>query len=41
MVHASTKAVRPFAVAAVLRGMKFDDKVYKSFIDLQVLLPLG
>jgi len=34
-VKASTKEVRPFVVCAVLRGMKFDDKVYKSFIDLQ------
>lgn len=34
-VKASTKQIRPFVVCAVLRGMKFDDKVYKSFIDLQ------
>ena len=29
------KEVRPFAVAAVLRGMKFTKIVYNSFIDLQ------
>lgn len=34
-VKASTKEVRPFVVCAVLRGMAFTDKVYKSFIDLQ------
>jgi hypothetical protein len=34
-VRASTATVRPFVVCAVLRGVKFDDKVYKSFIDLQ------
>lgn len=34
-VAASTRQVRPFACCAILRGMKFDDKVYKSFIDLQ------
>jgi len=34
-VAASTRGVRPFACCAVLRGMTFDDKVYKSFIDLQ------
>ena len=26
---------RPFVVCAILRNMSFDDKVYKSFIDLQ------
>ena len=34
-VAASTRQVRPFACCAILRGMNFDDKVYKSFIDLQ------
>ena len=34
-VHPSTQAIRPYVVCCVLRGMTFDDKVYKSFIDLQ------
>lgn len=34
-VKASTKEVRPFVVCAILRNVTFDDKVYKSFIDLQ------
>jgi phenylalanyl-tRNA synthetase beta chain len=34
-VAASTLAVRPFVVAAVLRGIHFDARRYKSFIDLQ------
>jgi len=35
-VEKSTKAVRPFCVCAVLRGLSFeDDKVYQSFLDLQ------
>jgi len=34
-VEASTAAVRPYVVCAVLRGVKFDKKRYKSFIDLQ------
>ena len=34
-VAASTKSVRPFCVCAVLRGVTFTEKVYKSFIDLQ------
>jgi phenylalanyl-tRNA synthetase beta chain len=34
-VKPSTIEIRPFVVCAVLRGMKFDDKIYKSFIDLQ------
>lgn len=35
-VKAETALVRPFMVAAVLRGVKFDATRYKSFIDLQV-----
>ena len=31
----STAAIRPFVSCAVLRGVKFDAKKYKSFIDLQ------
>ena len=34
-VEASTSPLRPFVVCAVLRGVKFDNKRYKSFIDLQ------
>lgn len=34
-VHASTAQIRPFAVAAVLRGVTFDADRYQSFIDLQ------
>lgn len=35
-VHRSTRAIRPYCVAAVLRGLSFEDeRVYKSFIDLQ------
>ena len=34
-VENSTAVVRPYAVCAVLRGVKFDKKKYKSFIDLQ------
>lgn len=34
-VEASTESIRPFVVCAVLRGVKFDKKNYKSFIDLQ------
>lgn len=30
--------VRPHVVCAVLRGMAFDAKSYKSFMDLQVRL---
>lgn len=34
-IKAETALVRPFMVAAVLRGIKFDATRYKSFIDLQ------
>jgi phenylalanyl-tRNA synthetase beta chain len=34
-VKAETALVRPFVVAAVLRGVKFDATRYNSFIDLQ------
>lgn len=36
-VKPETALVRPFVVAAVLRGVSFDATRYKSFIDLQVL----
>lgn len=35
-IKPDTALVRPFMVAAVLRGIKFDATRYKSFIDLQV-----
>lgn len=34
-VQASTAQIRPFVVGAVLRGVKFDQDRYQSFIDLQ------
>lgn len=34
-VKSETALVRPFAVAAVLRGINFDSTRYSSFIDLQ------
>lgn len=34
-VEPSVASVRPFVVCAILRGVKFDNKKYKSFIDLQ------
>lgn len=34
-VHASTAQIRPFVVAAVLRGVTFDQDRYDSFIELQ------
>eukprot|EP01041_Mallomonas_annulata_P007658 gene7658-15673_t len=34
-VESSTESIRPFVVCGVLRGVKFDAKIYKSFIDLQ------
>jgi phenylalanyl-tRNA synthetase beta chain len=34
-VSESTNAIRPFVVSAILRGVKFDARRYKSFIDLQ------
>ncbi len=36
VVKPETALVRPFVVAAVLRGVKFDAERYNSFIDLQV-----
>lgn len=35
MVEPQTSSIRPFVVCAVLRGVSFDKKRYKSFIDLQ------
>lgn len=35
LVENSTEQIRPFVVCAVLRGVTFDKKKYKSFIDLQ------
>jgi hypothetical protein len=40
-VKPETALVRPFVVAAVLRGVSFDATRYKSFIDLQVLAGMG
>ena len=34
-VDASVQSIRPYVVCAVLRGIKFDKRRYKSFIDLQ------
>ena len=34
-IKPETALVRPFAVAAVLRGINFDSARYSSFIDLQ------
>lgn len=34
-VDSSTSSTRPYVACAVLRGVKFDIKRYKSFIDLQ------
>eukprot|EP01080_Neovahlkampfia_damariscottae_P004438 gene4438-7813_t len=34
-VKSETKQIRPFIVCAVLRGVKFTEENYKSFIDLQ------
>lgn len=34
-VDKSVEIIRPYVVCAVLRGIKFDKKRYKSFIDLQ------
>ena len=34
-IKPGTALVRPFAVAAILRGIKFDPARYSSFIDLQ------
>lgn len=36
VVKPETALVRPFVVAAVLRGVSFDPVRYDSFIDLQV-----
>lgn len=35
IIHPSTAAVRPFAVAAILRDITFTQERYQSFIDLQ------
>lgn len=35
-VKAETALIRPFVVACILRGVKFDPVRYDSFIDLQV-----
>ncbi|GAQ81384.1 Phenylalanyl-tRNA synthetase class IIc beta subunit [Klebsormidium nitens] len=35
VVHPETALIRPFVVAAILRGVSFDDAQYASFIDLQ------
>jgi phenylalanyl-tRNA synthetase beta chain len=35
VVEASTGQIRPYVACAVLRGVTFDKKIYKSFIDLQ------
>ena len=35
IVEKETSQIRPFVVCAVLRGINFDKKSYKSFIDLQ------
>lgn len=35
VVERETALVRPFVVAAVLRGVKLDSTSYNSFIDLQ------
>ena len=35
IVESSTSQIRPYVVCAVLRGVEFDIKRYKSFIDLQ------
>ena len=40
-VKPETALVRPFVVAAVLRGISFDATRYKSFIDLQVRADMG
>ncbi len=39
-VKPETALVRPFVVAAVLRGVTFDPTRYNSFIDLQVPAPV-
>lgn len=36
MVGPGPAAIRPYVVCAVLRGVAFDAKNYKNFIDLQV-----
>jgi phenylalanyl-tRNA synthetase beta chain len=35
IVHDETSQIRPFVVAAVLRNITFNQKIYESFIDLQ------
>lgn len=34
-VDSSVKQIRPFVVGAILRNIKFDDKIYKAFIAAQ------
>jgi phenylalanyl-tRNA synthetase beta chain len=36
LVRPETALVRPYVVAAILRGITFDPIKYNSFIDLQV-----
>jgi hypothetical protein len=36
VVRPETALIRPYVVAAILRGVKFDPVRYDSFIDLQV-----
>jgi phenylalanyl-tRNA synthetase beta chain len=36
VVRPETALIRPYVVAAVLRGVTFDATRYNSFIDLQV-----
>jgi phenylalanyl-tRNA synthetase beta chain len=38
VVKPETALIRPYVVAAVLRGVTFDATRYNSFIDLQVRL---
>lgn len=40
-VEPATSQIRPFVVCAVLRGVSFDKKRYKSFIDLQEKLHMN
>lgn len=35
IVEPSAALIRPYVVCAVLRNLKFDERIYKSFIDLQ------
>lgn len=38
-VGSGAASIRPYVVCAVLRGVTFDAKSYKSFMDLQVSFP--